>query len=322
MEIVIAAEPAPIDLVPEVQLVQVQGEVETAAEPVVLPPSEPAESAIDSVINLVAPEPEPETEFLLIGNEPQAEPWTAPAPAAPVVEVDPSLDPISPALLEQALTGGGFFTQYQIATFLREVPARIADIATAASRGDAGRANESLSGLRQLTGAVGAARIGAVVERMIEEIAAGRLEGAASGLGAIEHAFLDARQALEQASPHGLPADAPAIGNTFADQLSPSREGAGRALAQKLAASFVADAPKRVADLKLAVAEADGDAVQRVAQTFKGMCGLIGAEWLAKLVALAEADARLKRVTHAERYLDHIDLELGRVLANLERAQA
>ena len=119
-----------------------------------------------------------------------------------------------------------------------------------------------------------------------------------------------------------MPADPPAIGNHFADQLSPAKEGAARTLAQKLAGSFAADAPKRLADLRTAVADADEDGVQRVAQTFKGMCGLIGAEWLAKLVALAEADARLKRVTHAERYLEHIDLELGRVLAALESLQA
>lgn len=283
----------------------------TAVEPAVTPEAEvPAAAA--------------EPEFQLIGNVPPAPTWAAPTPvpATPVVQVDLSLDPISPALLEQALTGGGFFTQYQIASFLREVPARIADIATAASRGDAGQAGQSLTSLSRLAGAVGAAQIAVVVDQMIADVDGGHLESAAARLGAIEHAFLDARQALELASPHGLPADAPAIGSAFADQLSPNRDGAGRALAQKLAASFAADAPKRVADLKAAVADADGDAVQRVAQTFKGMCGLIGAEWLAKLVALAEADARLKRVTHAERYLEHIDLELGRVLSHLERAQA
>ena len=202
------------------------------------------------------------------------------------------------------------------------MPSRITDIATAATRGDAARVTERLSGLRRLVDAVGAARIGAVAAAMEAEVAADRLEGATARLGSIEHAFLEARQALEQASPHGLPADQPAIGNHFADQLSPAKEGAARTLAQKLAGSFAADAPKRLADLRTAVADADEDGVQRVAQTFKGMCGLIGAEWLAKLVALAEADARLKRVTHAERYLEHIDLELGRVLAALESLQA
>ena len=266
----------------------------------------------------------------LVGNEPPADipadqSETVPTEAVagtPLVEVDPALDIISPALLEQALTGGGFFTQYQIASFVREVPSRITDIATAATRGDAARVTERLSGLRRLVEAVGAARIGAVAAAMEAEVAADRLEGATARLGSIEHAFLEARQALEEASPHGLPADQPAIGNHFADQLSPAKEGAARTLAQKLAGSFAADAPKRLADLRTAVADADEDGVQRVAQTFKGMCGLIGAEWLAKLVALAEADARLKRVTQAERYLEHIDLELGRVLAALESLQA
>lgn len=261
-----------------------------------------------------------EAELGLTGNEPSVEPRSG--PAAPAAEPDASLDAVSPALLEQALAGGGFFTQYQIASFLREVPSRITDIATAATRGDGGRVTEQLTRLRRLVAAVGATRIDAVAARMEALVAGEQLEAATALLGGIEHAFLDARQALELASPHGLPTDAPAIGISFAEQLSPAKEGAARSLAQKLAASFTADAPKRLADLRLAVADADSDGVQRVAQTFKGMCGLIGAEWLAKLVALAEADARLKRVTHAERYLEHIDLELGRVLTMLERLQA
>ncbi len=261
-----------------------------------------------------------EVELGLTDNAPSAEAW--PALAAPAMEPDATLDAVSPALLEQALTGGGFFTQYQIASFLREVPSRITDIATAATRGDAGAVTAQLTSLRRLVAAVGSTRIDAVAERMQALVAGEQLEAATALLGGMEHAFLDARQALESASPHGLPNDAPAIGNSFAEQLSPAKEGAARSLAQKLAASFTTDAPKRLADLRLAVVDADGDGVQRVAQTFKGMCGLIGAEWLAKLVALAEADARLKRVTHAERYLEHIDLELGRVLAMLARLQA
>lgn len=49
------------------------------------------------------------------------------------------------------------------------------------------------------------------------------------------------------------------------------------------------------------------------------MCGLIGAEPLAKLAAQVEADARLKRVGQAERYLEHLDVELARVQAELKR---
>ena len=307
--------------------------VEAAADfvPTAVAPTQPAIEPVEiSLLAAAEPAEAPahghdfpapgETELGLTGNEPSAESWSA--PAAPIVEPDPTLDAVSPALLEQALTGGGFFTQYQIASFLREVPSRITDIATAATRGDAGAVTAQLTSLRRLVAAVGSTRIDAVAERMQSLVAADQLEAATALLGGMEHAFLDARQALESASPHGLPNDAPAIGNSFAEQLSPAKEGAARSLAQKLAASFTTDAPKRLADLRLAVADADGDGVQRVAQTFKGMCGLIGAEWLAKLVALAEADARLKRVTQAERYLEHIDLELGRVLATLTRLQA
>lgn len=272
-----------------------------------------------------APPVEGEPGLGLVGNEHPDEtgaPELEAMAAASTIELDQALDIISPALLEQAHTGGGFFTQYQVASFLREVPSGIADIATAATRGDAARVTERLSSLQRLAQAVGAARIGAVADRMEAEVAADRLEAATAMLGGFERAFQEAREALKQASPQGLPADAPAVGNSFAEQLSPAKEGAGRTLAQKLAASFVADAPRRLADLRAAVTDADGDAVQRVAQTFKGMCGLIGAEWLAKLVALAEADARLKRVTQAERYLEPITLELSRVLAALERIQA
>ena len=47
------------------------------------------------------------------------------------------------------------------------------------------------------------------------------------------------------------------------------------------------------------------------------MAGLIGAESLAKLCALIEADARLGRTAQAERYLGPIEAELERVQAAL-----
>lgn len=241
--------------------------------------------------------------------------------AAPIAVAVEGLDPASPALLDQLAHGGGFFTQYQVVAFLREAPARIADIATASTRGDGARMGDALAQLQRIAESIGAARLAAWAEATAGAVARGELEAAATSLGSIEHAFLEARQALDLAGPSGLPSDPAPIGTSFVDQLSPAKEGPARLLAVKLATSFLGDAPKRFADLKGAVAQADGDAVQRVAQTLKGMCGLIGAEPLAKLVALTEADARLRRVAQADRYLGHIELELARVTEALERAR-
>jgi HPt (histidine-containing phosphotransfer) domain-containing protein len=77
--------------------------------------------------------------------------------------------------------------------------------------------------------------------------------------------------------------------------------------------SFSNDASARILELREAVARGDAEGAQRLAQTVKGMCGLISAEPLAKLCALVEADARLKRVGQADRYLDHLDREIERV---------
>ena len=116
-----------------------------------------------------------------------------------------------------------------------------------------------------------------------------------------------------------MPAEIPAVSAAFLDQIAPEREGPARMLADRLVASFSTDAPNRIQDLGAAVSDGDAEAAQRIAQTLKGMCGLIGAEPLAKLAALVEADARLKRVGQAERYLEHLDIELARVQAVLKR---
>jgi HPt (histidine-containing phosphotransfer) domain-containing protein len=138
-------------------------------------------------------------------------------------------------------------------------------------------------------------------------------------LGALENGFHEVRQALEEACPAGLPISIPAVSAAFMEQIAPEREGPARALADRLVASFGADAPSRILDLREAVGRGDAEAAQRIAQTLKGMCGLVGAEPLAKLAALVEADARLKRVGQAERYLEHLDIELERVQAILKR---
>ncbi len=245
-----------------------------------------------------------------------SEPADADPDLEPEQDIDVStFDVVSPQLLDQLSTGGGFFTQHVVTTFLRDGGAQVEHLATAR---DAQLA-ESLDKLAHAAEWVGAARLSALVAD-----AAARFErtGRVSPTARIAAALAEARTTLDFASPQGLPAELPAIGATFAEQLSPSQEGSGRLLAVTLANSFVSEAPVRASELRDAVAQGNTDAAQRLAQTLKGMCGLIGAEPLAKLAALVEADARLKRLGQTERYLTHIDLELERVRAFLDQARA
>lgn len=261
-------------------------------------------------------------ESILDSNETDGFAATASEPA----DADPDLEPeqdidvstfdvVSPQLLDQLSTGGGFFTQHVVTTFLRDGGAQVERLATAP---DAQLA-ESLDKLAHAAEWVGAARLSALVAD-----AAARFErtGRVGPTARITAALAEARTTLDFASPQGLPAELPAIGATFAEQLSPSQEGSGRLLAVTLANSFVLEGPVRASELRDAVAQGNTDAAQRLAQTLKGMCGLIGAEPLAKLAALVEADARLKRLGQTERYLTHIDLELERVRAFLDQARA
>jgi HPt (histidine-containing phosphotransfer) domain-containing protein len=148
------------------------------------------------------------------------------------------------------------------------------------------------------------------------------LEGAAQKVGALEHAFLQVRMAVEDAAPPEAqaPAELPAIGAGFVDQLSPDADAASRSLAMKLVDAFRSEAPTRLAELTDAIVREDADAVQRLAPALKGMSSLIGADPLAKLCALVEADARLRRIGSARRYVDQLQLELTRVLDALGRA--
>ncbi len=240
-----------------------------------------------------------------------AEPNFAPEP-----EIDVSaFDVVSPQLLDQLSTGGGFFTQHLVTTFLRAGAEQRERLATA----DATQAADALARLAHAAEWVGATRLSALVAD-----AATRLEqtGRVGTTARIAAALAEVRTTLDFASPQGLPAELPAIGATFAEQLTPSQEGSGRLLAVTLATSFASEAPVRAAELRDAVAQGNTDGAQRLAQTLKGMCGLIGAEPLAKLAALVEADARLKRLGQAERYLTHIDLELERVRTVLDQARA
>lgn len=246
--------------------------------------------------------------------------------AAEPVGADPDLDPepeidvatfevVSPQLLDGLSTGGGFFTQHVVSTFLRDGAAEVERLATA----EGSQFGEALERLAHAAEWVGAARLSALVAD-----AAGRFErtGRAGPTARIAAALAEARATLDLASPQGLPAELPAVGAAFAEQLSPAQQGSGRMLAVTLAGSFASEAPVRAAELRDAVAQGNTDAAQRLAQTLKGMCGLIGAEPLAKLAALVEADARLKRLGQTDRYLTHIDRELERVQAFLDQAQA
>ncbi|MEZ4455084.1 MAG: ATP-binding protein [Gemmatimonadales bacterium] len=243
-----------------------------------------------------------------------------PAAAAAAVPETGHLDVVGFAIMDQLSHGGGFFTQYTVASFARDTPALIAGLASKAARADRDRSRADLEAVTAAAQSVGAARLEALAQHALAEVAEGRTEFS-SVLGAMEAAFLEARAALERSAPAGLPADQPAVGSAFADQLSPANDGPARMLALKLVDSFTVEAPARVADLKSAVTAGEADGAQRVAQTLKGMCGLIGAEPLAKLCALVEADARLKRVNLAERYLGPIEPELGRVQQGWARAR-
>jgi len=274
-----------------------------STEAVVEPSDAPIESILDSH----------DTDgFAAVTSEPAA----ADPDLEPEQDIDvATFDVVGPQLLDQLSTGGGFFTQHVVTTFLRDAGIQVERLATAR---DAQLA-ESLDKLAQAAEWVGAARLSALVAD-----AAARFErtGRVGPTARIAAALAEARTTLDFASPQGLPAELPAIGATFAEQLSPTQEGSGRLLAVTLANSFLSEAPVRASELRDAVAQGNTDAAQRLAQTLKGMCGLIGAEPLAKLAALVEADARLKRLGQTERYLTHIDLELDRVRAFLDQARA
>ncbi len=280
-----------------------------------VPVEEPLPIAIEALAIEVAVAEPPSAE------PPSAEPPSAEPPSAeqPSAEIALPQEIVGIMIVDQLTHGGGFFTQHLVVSFVREAPFRIASLATAATRGDRARMEESLLALRQTSDSIGAARLSALASRTLGRIGAGQIEEATAMLGAIETGFHEVRQALEAAGPAGLPAEIPAVSTAFLDQIAPEREGPGRMLADRLVASFTADAPNRIQDLREAVNRGDAEAAQRIAQTLKGMCGLIGAEPLAKLAALVEADARLKRVGQAERYLEHLDIELARVQAQLQK---
>jgi CheY-like chemotaxis protein/nitrogen-specific signal transduction histidine kinase len=271
-----------------------------------------------TVVMPPAPEPSP-------AGEPAAA-WSARAAEEAEAEVEEveveagaqSTRPVVTAtLLEQLGAGTGTFAQHLVASFLRDAPPRIADMVAAARNGDAERLAQAARGLRTMCGLLGAGRLEEVCEGIEAALARNGAGGAASLIGAAEHAFLELRAAVEQAAPAAPPAELPAVGAAFLEQLAPGDDPSARALAVSLAASFRSDAPARVAELVAAIEREDAAQVQRAAPALKSMCGLIGADPLAKLCALTEADARLRRVGAARRYVAPLQAELDRVLAVL-----
>jgi len=251
--------------------------------------------------------------------ERQPEPTAIASARVEIIDEVTTLDVIDPNIVDQVAHGAGFVVQHLISTFLREAPAKIAELAPAATRGDGQQVLHLLSTLRAMSGLLGAAGLADLCARMEVEVESNNLEAATGMLGGIEHAFLRTREAIERAAPLGGVAELASVSASFLDQIAPDREGPARALAIRLVETFTVEAPQRFDDLKEAVQRGDAESAQRLAQTLKGMCGLIGADPMAKLCAMVEADARLKRVAQSRRYLDQIGWELERVKATLQR---
>ena len=292
-----------------------------------LPPAAITEEAIDTPLE-TEPDPvvtetvaEVNSLVVIVPAQPTEDAPAEVSARSAVLEEVPTLDVVAPEFIDSVARGGGFFVQHIVSSFVREVPRAIAGLAMGVNRGDRASIDDTIAVIQRAAVSVGAARLTDLVDRVKDAVAGDRIDEAAGSIGAVEHSFLEVRHALDVAAPTGLPAELPAVGPMFLDQLAPSREGPGRVLALKLTDTFLADGAERIGEIRAAVAGGQADAAQRIAQTFKGMCGLVGADALGKLSALVEADARLKRVTQAERYLDYLDREFERVRQALAAAR-
>jgi HPt (histidine-containing phosphotransfer) domain-containing protein len=320
-----ALEPeAALEVVAEPRVEQEQVGLQPAIEDPVGDQAVIGEAPVSDAPQLAEPELEPEPFALEIieSEEPVEQPIAAsanqPAP-------EPLAEPIlTPQVAAQIANGGGFGLQHLVATFVRDTPARLADVMMASARGDVARLGLSLGQVEELARLIGAERLAELSVRAGKAVSEGSAQQAVALLGRIEQAFLEVRELIQNLAPPSLVPDAelPSVNSVFIQQLSPSRDGAARALAARLVDSFRTDGPARLTDLRQAVEREDCDAGQRLAQTLKGMCGLIGAEPMAKLCALVEADARLKRIGQSRRNLEQLRLELDRVVATLEKARA
>jgi CheY-like chemotaxis protein/HPt (histidine-containing phosphotransfer) domain-containing protein len=310
-------------------------EAEANAEPAVEPPTADRDPVAEADQEPLAGEEttdRPEVRYevgtmsiILPSTEPTEASIRTPARGTAVtVEERPAerLPVVGEAIVEQLASGGGIFAQQVVGSFLRDAPQRISELATAASRRDVARMTQALQSLKAMGGLLSAAQLVDDCFTIEADVERGDLETAASRLGELEDAFLEVRAALEKAAPPGAaaPSELPPVSASFLDQLRPDRDPSSRALAEQLANTFRTEAPLRLSELKDAVIAEEAEKTQRLGQTLKGMCGLIGADAMAKLCALVEADARLRRVGQARRYLDQLVLELERVRDALSHA--
>lgn len=302
---------------------EIQAEEADEDESTISPPEDPAETPIEAAIVEIIDTGEAVASTSGVVAETPVEPVVEAAQPPTDDAGRPLLDVVSALILDQLAHGGGggFFTQYLVTTFVREVPAAVAELATATNRGDAGRIRSAIGNVRVASDSVGAAKMAEICDWIEAAVDRDQLDEATPLIGTIEQAFVEVRDALEAATTTGLPSEIPAVGAAFLEQVGPGREGPTKSLAIRLIDSFSNDASARILELREVVARGDAEQAQRLAQTVKGMCGLISAEPLAKLCALVEADARLKRIAQADRYLDHLDREFERVRQILAAAR-
>jgi HPt (histidine-containing phosphotransfer) domain-containing protein len=234
------------------------------------------------------------------------------------ISVEPTPPPTPPVvgeLIVSQLRGGSApLVHHLVSTFLKEAPARIGELATMLNRGDHTRARQVLSSLSTITGLLSAERMSNLVQEMDRDLATGSSDQASGRLGGLEAAFLEVRLAVEEAAHHDSPEESPPpVSASFLDQLRSGRASSTETLAVRLALTFQAEIPARLADLDRAMQPPDYDAIVRVAQTLSGMCGLIGAEPMAALANQLESSARLAQFEPVETLIERVREEYRRV---------
>ncbi|MEO8448509.1 MAG: ATP-binding protein [Gemmatimonadota bacterium] len=247
--------------------------------------------------------------------EAEAEPTASVSAAALECSEPPQKQPVvSEAILEQLTRGGSSLATQLVATFLREAPARISEVATSANRGDLPRARQALASLKTMCGLLGAIQLSDAVEVAHRAAESGDIGPVGGELGRIEQAFLEVRLAVEEATPTDESGEAPApIDGGFLEQL---RSGAGArrpTMITRLAEKFLADTPTWMTELDLAVRKEDAAAVQRLAQMLKATATIIGAQGLATLGDQIQASAQLVRFDEVRDGVTRARLETARV---------
>lgn len=94
-------------------------------------------------------------------------------------------------------------------------------------------------------------------------------------------------------------------------------EAIGEDFLGELAALFLADAERQIAELRQALADADGDSVARLAHSLKGSSANLGASHLASVCASVETAGGADHLLVCGLLIDAMEAELGRVRAAL-----